>query len=291
MRNMLRPSRLTLAVLIVALAAPAVHAQDFAKAMKKIFGKQYGGYQWLDYPVDNFGVGTAYRDTRDQADPRHFLCATFTCIGISPIPTDSVRWLQVIPQGTATGFADVGCGGAVGAAIQKSSSLVIGAMLPKLLGVIGINAGVDNATTRNTSLTVSTGCSRLLTGRIRGFIQGLNEDPYGMKEALNAQQLVLIKGDVVIKSLEVTVKSTSKLKADFDAKLQGKATAVFGDSAKLGVALSRDAANDYHLKIVSPVIVGILAVRQPKLNGVGPGFVVPDLKRWTKVTVPPPPGN
>src|SRR5947209_16963412 len=92
----------TIATIIAVLGiAPWASAQQFGSTMHDIFGKQFHDYQWLEYPLDNFGVATAYRDTRAEANPKHFLCATFTCLNIEPVPSGNSsegvnkQWLLV----------------------------------------------------------------------------------------------------------------------------------------------------------------------------------------------------
>ena len=81
-------ARLLLLGMIFICSQFNVQAQGFADTMKQIFGKQYPHYQWLDYPVADYGVGTSYGDKKAKADPTKFLCATFTCLEISPLPQD-----------------------------------------------------------------------------------------------------------------------------------------------------------------------------------------------------------
>ncbi len=289
----MRTSRIILIVSCLLIIAQTGVGQQkkFSDAMKEIFGKQYKDYQWLDYPLDNFGIATAYRDTKETINPKKFLCATFTCLEISPIPTQEnqlQQWLKVARTNTEAdkGFADVGCGGPAEDALKKKSKLALSAFFPKLFSVVGITADFSKEKAGDTSIAITAGCSRLLTGRMTSYIGGLQQDNNGLKAALSAGELVLVKGDVVITALEITVKSTSNLKAGLDAKLQGVAAKKFGDDAKLGVQVSKDSDNNYHLKTTSPVIVGVLAVRQPRPLGVVTGGVVPPLETWKNIQVP-----
>jgi len=295
----MRTNKVGLIVFCLLFSAHAAVAQNkkFSDSMKEIFGKQYKDYQWLDYPLDNFGVGTAYRDTKETINPKKFLCATFTCLEINPIPSEGTQlqqWLRVARTNGPEdkGFADFGCGGPAEDALKKKSSLALSAFFPKLLSVVGITADFKKEKAGDTSIAITSACGRLLTGKMTTYVSGLQQDDNGLKAAMNAGQLVLVKGDVVITSLEITVKSTSNLKADLEAKLLGVAAKKFGDDAKLGVQVSKDSDNNYHLKTTSPVIVGVLAVRQPKpALGVVSGGVVPPLERWKNFQIPLPPNQ
>ena len=284
----------TIATIIAVLGiAPWVSAQQFGSTMHDIFGKQFHDYQWLEYPLDNFGVATAYRDTRAEADPKHFLCATFTCLNIEPVPSSNSteginkQWLLVAPSSQDDkGYADYGCGGPLDAAISKHSKLAINAFLPKILSLLAISGNLQTSKGTTVNLTLASVCSRLLTGRIQGFIQDLQKDDYGIKDAARAEELVLIKGDVVVNHFEIKIQAYQDLKVTLEAKLAGAAAKKFGDDSKLGVELSRDQNGSYHLKTTSPLIVGVLAVRQPRSLGIGPKMLKINLNEWKKTTVP-----
>jgi hypothetical protein len=286
------------AVILLSLTAPLASAQDFSTAMRKIFGKQFKDYQWLDYPLDNFGVATAYRDTQEVANPKRFRCATFTCLNIHPVPASNEdkavndQWLHVSSRkGDENGYADAGCGPELTDLLTKNSKLAITAFLPKILGLIGISSSLQRDKGSATTLEISSACSRLLNGRIDGYIAGLQDDVFGLKAASAAGELVLIKGDVVVNSFEIKLKANQNLKAELEAKLQGALTKKFGDDAKLGVTLERDQSGDYHLKTTSPVIVGVLAVRQPKAFGIGPQDLTIDVTKWHRTEIPLPSGT
>lgn len=289
----MKATRILIIIFCLLLFVKIGDAQQFKGAMKKTFGKQFKDYQWLDYPLDNFGVGTAYRDTKEATNPKKFLCATFTCLNIIPIPTAESQleqwlYLKLKNDPSIIGFADVGTGGEVTEALKKNSGLQVTAFLPKLLSVIGITGDVKYDTKKDTTINFINGRSRILNGQMITYIKGLQKDEHGLKSALFDGELVLVKGDVVITSLDITVKSTSDLKVALDGKLLGAATKTFGDEAKLGVKVTRGGNNDYHLKTTSPVIVGVLAVRQPRPLGIIDETNIPPLEKWQKVEIPLP---
>lgn len=271
-------------------------AQNFSQAMHDIFGsgKQFRDYQWLDYPLDNFGVATAYRDTKERTDPRHFLCATFSCLGIAPVPTSNAdpsknkQWLSLMPSGAATGYADYACGGPLDAELTRKSKSALSVLLPKIFELVGLTADVQHEANATATVKFSSACSRLLTSRIEGFVRDLLVDDYGIRQAALAGQLVLVKGDVVINTFVVTVAANKKVKDALDLKLQGNASAKFGDDSKFGVELSREQNDQYDLKTASPLIVGVLAARQPVRLGIGPAAFTLDPTKWRSVRIPLP---
>jgi hypothetical protein len=61
-----------LSLVILTVLAPGAGAQDMPKAMKKIFSdRPFAHYQWLNYPVDNYGIATAYKGTKDRLEVVH----------------------------------------------------------------------------------------------------------------------------------------------------------------------------------------------------------------------------
>lgn len=255
--------------ILLALAIP-MQAQQFSSAMRDIFGHEFPGYQWLDYPLDNFGVGSAYRDTKETANDKHFLCATFDCLNIEPIPASNTsenlnkQWLLVAASPNADkGYAEYGCGGPVEAAISKHSKSAIHAFLSKIVEVLGVSVDFEKSKGTTVTLVFTSACKRLLNGRIQKFIEGLENDDYGIRGAALNRELILIKGDIVIDKLEIKIHTSQDVKAQLDAKLAGAGVKKFGADSKFGVELSTDQDGDYHLKTTSPLIVGILAGRQP----------------------------
>ena len=41
-------------------------AQQFRDSMRQLLGSDFNEYQWLNYPVNNFGVASAYTGTKGQ---------------------------------------------------------------------------------------------------------------------------------------------------------------------------------------------------------------------------------
>lgn len=283
----MRKSQIICFASVILMFAMRAESQSFPDAMKQIFGGAYKGYQWLNYPIDNFGVGTAYNDSKEKADPKKFLCATFTCLDISPIPNDNQVWLNVTKG--QDHYADFGCGGQADQALTGHSSTAIKAIVPVLLKVVGLEGSWDQNAAGTVTLAVSKACDRrLLPGPYNLFIKGLNKDTYGLRDAQSHKRLIVVRDDIVIQSFEVIVSKNSALHTALDGKFQGSASQVLGDKADISVEVSRDNSGQYHLRNTSPLIVGVTAVRQPNTAGAAPG-VLPTWNGWNKTDVPIPP--
>jgi|KBSSwiStaDraftv2_1062776.scaffolds.fasta_scaffold555623_1 hypothetical protein len=266
--------------------------QDFRTAMKNVFGKDFKDYQWLNYPVNNFGVGTAYKGTNAKFSNKGFLCATFSCFD-APVPKDADKWLRVNigPEE----YADPGCGGPVDVTFQKNKDLVLGAVLPQIFSVIGLSANLQKTGTSVAEIKSASMCSRLLQQeKMNEYIRNLQTDKYGLKRSYENDRLVLIVGDLVISNMTVSVKADQGLKAGLDSKLQGKVEKVLGQGANFGVKLTKSSASTYEMKITEPVIAAVLAVRQGPdrdvSNSAGQGNdVVSPWIGWHVTSVPMPP--
>lgn len=280
-------NRKHISVIIALLMTVAftAEAQTFRQTMSSMLSNDYPHFQWLEYPVDNYGIATAYRGTKDNIDRRSFLCATFTCLGLDQpaSDSDSGKWMA------AGGYADLGCGGSLDNKLTKKRDLVVNAVLPKLLSVVGISADVQRNQQSTVDLKGGSLCARqLVQGKMLNYINGLKEadSTFYLKTALDHKQLVLVVGDIVIKSLTLNIHATPSFKAQIDTKLQGKTTQIFGDQATIGVKVERSSDKEYSLAITHPVIAGILAVRQqPDTKSVGQ---VLDTKwsDWAPATIP-----
>jgi hypothetical protein len=235
-----------LAVALVSMfMALGARAQEFGGSMKQIFGAQYPHYQWLNYPVSDFGIGTAYSDKKAVTDPTKFLCSTFTCLAIDPVPQDTntcytssgsvtptnCPWATVA-RSASIYYADVACGTAVDAQLSSNKSLALKAILPILLHAIGLSATVDDSVVSSATITFAKACDRrLLPGPYNLFISKLQSDDFGLKQAQGGKMLIVVRDDIVLTGFEVTVTKDSKLGVDLDAKIQGLPTQAKASSA------------------------------------------------------------
>ncbi len=278
---------------LVASAPNARAQEEFSKSLANTFtGAQFRNYRWLDYPLDNFGVATAYRGKNLPPSDEDFLCSTFTCLGLAR-PAKPDLWLKLADGiKEKQGFAEVGCGGAVEASLKRSAEAMAEISLPRIASVLGLSAGGGVENSKTTRLIFGQVCVRkLLQGRFESFISSLKADPYGLKAAYERGNLVLLVGDLVVTSMEVTVSPSSKLKAQLEGTLSGKPTAIVGKASASG-AISKSADGSYNLKVNSPVIIGYLAVHRGgqylgRPMGAVPGGD-PDWLGWQPTAVMPP---
>lgn len=294
---MFKGNRLLVAMSAFAVLAVPSHGQDFSKSMAKIFtGNQFKHYQWQTYPVSDYGVGTAYRGTSNQPTGGTFLCSTYACLSAQksdPSTAEGLsKWLIVSADSNdTTGYAAAPCGGDLDAALQRNSKWAISALVPQLLGVLGLNANASNDKTAKTVLTGATACNRKLyqVKAIQYLTRTDHPDTYGVAAAYNNNRLVLVLEDVVIKSFDFQVTTTGDLKAGFDSKLNNDPTKKFGAGSDLQFNLEKTANDQYHLKSTTPLVVGFLAESNAKVP-VGKGAAPGALGNWagwqpTKVSI------
>ena len=281
---MFKGTRLITEIAAIALLALPIHAQDFSKSIAKIFtGPQFKHYQWQSYPVSDYGVGTAYRGTSDKPTGGTFLCSTYACLSAAKsdpgTPAGLSKWL-IVPADSndTTGYAAAPCGGELDSTIQQNSKWAISALIPQLLGALGLNANASNDKTVKIVLTGATACNRKLyqVKAIQYLTQTDHPDTFGVTAAYNNNRLVLVLEDVVITSFDFQIATTGDLKAGFDAKLNNDPTKQFGNGSDLNFSLEKTASDQYHLKSTAPLVVGFLAASNAKVpvgKGAGPGSI------------------
>ncbi len=121
-RNMVVVCFLSLVVLASTMADAQVYGKELSKEFRKAFGisNQEGKYFWFGYPVNNFGVLTAYdppSGKRWRDSDR--ICATFSCLD-KPVPTDEEEFLTIY------NFASKGQGGGAQLTDSQKRSLGLG---------------------------------------------------------------------------------------------------------------------------------------------------------------------
>ena len=298
----------SVALLLVLTLRNACFGQSFSKAMPVLFGKEYEGFQWLDYPLGNYGVWTMYGEVNKRSGPGNkqvklknveLICDTFQCAGINPIPPeptgDAVRpeddpWFRIAPVGSdinREAKAAVGCGAEINdiKELKRKSKVAISALLPLMLKTVGLDAqvGYDKSVTLNGKLGI--GCRRsAYAEKLEAFFRSL---PPGSKtrSALDSGQLIVTVYDAVIKSIDLTVAPNSELGVKLNATLQGKAAETFGKDAKVGVEVSKGTSGEYKLKLTKPLIVGFLARQQPRGAGVAGSRFKFDVNRWQRAAI------
>jgi hypothetical protein len=278
----------------LALAGLAVAgcANDYAGIMKKklraVYGEDFKGYVWSSYPTDNFGLVTSYRDSKGDAD---FICATWGCLR-QPPPADPVALLKI------NGYAEPGGGGKVELEDKSSSSISGSAVLPEIYKILKISADASATKDVTTSIALGRSYKRLLDrDMMQRFLRDLPADT-PLKSAFSQGRLVLIVGDVVVDSMSITISvdanRNGKLAAELASALDGTVGKLL-KGAKFDLTVKSADKGKYTLEIKNPVILAVLAKKQPEAGQLErkepaperPGMKpVSDWSDWPTTTVP-----
>ena len=250
-----------------------------------------GDYQMSPYPVDNFGVFTAYRPPAGQKwGDSNQICATWDCLGIDfkDVPKDADVRLHV------DGFAAVGSGGLSTLSSDQKNSFAINLLLPGLAQLLDIKGNVDWTKDIKGDLTLGNAHKRILDRqKAIAYITGLPSTSQ-LRQAFDKGELVLIVADYVVDSLDATITVNKDLNAGANAALSTTAQAAKlpfgkdanGKTANLDGKLESQGNGKYHLQINNPVVVAVLPKTQPAagtLAGPTPGDSWTD---WVLVTTP-----
>ncbi len=120
----------------------SAYAVDYGKLMadrvKSALGnKAVKGYVFSTYPLDNFGVATAYEN---KQSPENFICATWECADISDDQKVSGlsddQKLKIVAEGIQ--YATAGDGPSLNLTEEEKKSIGLNAVLPKLFQVLDI---------------------------------------------------------------------------------------------------------------------------------------------------------
>jgi hypothetical protein len=248
--------------LILFLGTKISYAQNYnkimGKAIKKSIGNDLKGYLPFSYPTDNFGLITSYDES---AVDENFICDMWSCIGVDTAKSNSATWLDM------NKFAAVGAGGSITLSEKDQKNLAIGALLPKIFSIIGVNTRVNND--RTTQLSINIGKAYLRKLRRQPMIDYINQLDKSslLYKSFSNGTLVLVVADCVIEDLSVEVKIDKQHSSALDAKIGAipgstVASKVFSD-VSLTVAVTRNLSGTYTFKINHPVIYARLAKKQP----------------------------
>ncbi len=264
-----------LALGISANVASAVdYGQLMAKKVKAVLGSKVKKYTFSTYPVDNFGLGTAYDG---KVDATKEICATWDCLGLSDDTkvaalSDEQR-LKVVAGGIQ--YGEVATGVALSLTEDEKHSIGLNAVLPKLLQVLDITG--DFSYTNDVTVTLTLGPVSIRTLRRQAMMDKLNSDSAHPLEKTvwnnGKGTLVLAYSDVILSSMKIEVKVNPETKADLDAKLngalQGKAGQVIGTGSDLSFKLDNSTKGDYTLEIAKPMILAVYTKKQPAKGVLG----------------------
>jgi hypothetical protein len=234
--------------------------------VKSALGKKaVKGYVFSTYPLDNFGVATAYEN---KVGPANFICATWECVGISDDQkvadlTDDQR-LKVIADGVQ--YATVGNGTSLSLTEDEKKSISLKAILPKLFGILDITGDLSHSNEINTTLTTGPISVRILRRPSMMAKLGSSSGNAAEKAAAKAGDLVLVYSDIVVSSMKIEIKTDPQTTADLEAKLSGAVGKVLSKGADLSFKLDNSTKGDYSFSITKPLILAVYVKKQP-----GPG--------------------
>jgi hypothetical protein len=249
-------------------------AQNYAKimhkAVKKVLDEDINGFEKRSYPVDNFGLITAY-----SASDSVFICDMFNCLGMDDIQSSSANWLAM------NGYAGIGSGGGVQLSESKSTSVAFSALLPQFASQMGLSAGL--MTKRNTTVKVSFGAAHFRKLRQQNFMNYIRtlDNTSELKQAYNNNNLLLTIEDCVIDNLSVSITVSSNTSVSIDATMDpGSNTKIF-DGGDLGLKVEKTGEATYTLTAIHPVIFAYKIKKRPSSGGLSTSD---DFSDWIDAT-------
>lgn len=278
---------LTFWVASLQLAQPNAAAQDYgslmAREVRRVLGdKDLRGYQFLSYPTNNFGIMTMYVLDKPSDNPKaaNQWCATFTCLGLKgKEPTDPSAVKNV------NGYADIGGGGPITLTDEQKRSLSVSALLPKILQVLDVGGNVDLSRDVIPTLSLGPATLRFLVKQTAlDYLRSLPSSSE-IKKAFDQNRLAIVIADVVIDSIDVSLKVNKSSNAGLNAQLSGKVNQVFGSGDQLQVKVAGSSDGNYTLKVTEPVVIARLTVKKPfgtTRGGDLPTRGAPDLNAWNR---------
>jgi hypothetical protein len=263
----MRPSALLAVPLLFAINGPS-HAIDYGKTMAKKVKETLGAgstkhFKFASYPVNNFGVATAYDSSGTE------LCATWTCLAEdSDVPTDADSLLSITTK-SGKRYVDIGTGGEISFSNDEKQNIGFKVVLPQLLRVINLN--LDIASNKDITTDLKLGAitvRKIIPDRVAARIKSLPPDA-GEHIAFEQRTLQLVYSDIVAKSMTVTLNVDTSSNTDTDAKLSGAlsgkvGSVIGGKDSELSLKVDGATKGKYVLTVSSPVILATWIKRQPK---------------------------
>lgn len=270
---MLRKLTGILIVLMMSSAFATDYGELMAKKVKAALGDSATkGYKFSTYPVDNFGLATAYES---KVEVSKQVCVTWDCLGISDdakvdlIP--AADRLRLVANGVQ--YASVGVGQGLNLTEDEKKALGFKALLPKIMQAL--NLSFDFSKAKDTSVILTTGPIEIRTLRRKEMLDHINS-PGGHqleKDALVAGNLVLVYSDIVVTSLKVELTVNAQTNVDLEAtltdSLKGKVGTVIGKDSALGFKVNNATKGHYVFESTSPLIVAVYTKKQPHSGVLG----------------------
>jgi hypothetical protein len=267
------------------------YGQLMAKKVKEVLGSRSNGYTFSTYPVDNFGLATAYED---RLSPSSELCATWDCLGVHDdsqvARMSSADRLKL--KVSSVQYADTGDGPELKLSDEEKNALGLKALLPKLAQVLHLS--LDLSHSKNLVTSVMLGPVTIRTLRRKEMLDHLRgKDAHPLERAaFEKRALILVYSDIVVSSMRIDLKVDATTDVEIDAALQeslhGKLRQIIGKDSGLSFKVNRADKGDYSFQINRPVILAVYTRRQPKAGELGSeqgwsGWPIADVKNTNKV--------
>lgn len=249
------------------------YGQLMATKVKGAIGRRAKGYTFATYPLDNYGLATAYEN---KVNPEKELCATWDCLGQS----DDTKVEALTPEEKLklrvgnVQYADTGEGPALNLTDDEKRSIALKAILPKLLQILDITFDFSTAKNVTTNLTMGPITIRTLRRQeMQNHLTSPGAHPLE-KTAFENKQLVLVYSDIVVSSMKVDIKLDGSTNVDLEAKLSGALQnkgvgSVISKDSSLSFKVDRSNKGDYSFETAKPVILAVYTKKQPEKGALG----------------------
>lgn len=271
--------KLFVAVFMSAVLCHSAMAIDYGQLMankvKEVLGKNATkGYTFSSYPLDNFGLATAYEAKVDVVDQ---ICDTWACLGLdddTKVNSLSANQRMKLVVGGVQ-YAAVGTGAPLKLSDDEKSSLGLNALFPKILQILSISFDSSHAKDITTDLTMGEVSVRVLRRQqMLKRVTGANADS-AEKMAFQNGTLILVYSDIVVSSVKIEIKINADTNADLQVKmdgaLKGQAGKIIGQGSSLGFKVDKADKGDYTFEINRPLILAVYTKKQQRPNQLGGG--------------------
>lgn len=252
---------LMLALLTSTVSYSQNYNKQFKKSIQKSLGKDYKNYQFLSYPIDNFGVLTCY----DNA-PKDENIAAETASFIGAPPKNREEWLNL------KGFIFTpGQGGTIKLDSKSQTDVAVSTILPKVFEALKLSASFNKKSVKHVEVFINRGYKRLYNpDKFQKFI--VDSMSGKANYAYKNKTLVYVCGDFVIDSMSVKVTLDNDLSAKVDGELSmlpegitsNPSDSTQSSSTKVSVGIKHTGGGSYEITFNKPVIVARLIKYQPQ---------------------------
>lgn len=239
-------------------APPQAGAQEYGymvnKQWQKVLGldhKKDGIYRWFGYPVDNFGLLTAYKPPigKQFADTDR-ICATWSCIEVANLPGDMESLL------TLEGYAELGGGGSFSLSSKQQKSMATGLVLPQLARMLGMKGKVHWSSGVQVRFTADKVWKRSVNVEIYDQFIHQKSTSVSLTEVWGRGNLIYIGADILAQNVSITLTVDPNRNAAASAALT-KAASALGAPNSANVTLRNQGNGTFLLKIPTYMVLAV----------------------------------